>query len=129
MGIFFNIESKYKLANINKLSNQVGVFYDRGKAYMANNTVGFKSRSIQDIGLSYYASYKNFSAKTQLAWTINSETPTETKAGNSRLLFQGIWTFKSPKPVFFFLKTIILLIISFYFYFYLANILLFLKGL
>ena len=92
-GYIFNIESKYKLANINKLSNQVGVFYDRGKAYMANNTVGFKSRSIQDIGLSYYASYKNFSAKTQLAWTINSETPTETKAGNSRLLFQGIWTF------------------------------------
>jgi len=92
-GYVFNIEAKYALDTIKNISNQVGVFYDRGKAYMANNTVGFESRSIQDIGFSHYASYKNFSTKTQVAWTLNSETPSELKAGNSRILFQGIWSF------------------------------------
>lgn len=92
-GYLFNIEAKYKLPNINVLSSQVGVFYDRGKAYMADNTVGFESKSLQDIGIGYYASYKEFFGKLQVAWTFNSDAVSSEPTSNRRVLFQGGWVF------------------------------------
>lgn len=92
-GYLFNIEGKYKLPNINELSNTVGIFYDRGRAFMANNTVGFESKSLQDIGVGYYTNYKNFFGKLQVAWTANSEAVSSEPASNNRILFQGGWSF------------------------------------
>ena len=92
-GYLFNIEGKYKLPNINELSNTVGIFYDRGRAFMANNTVGFESKSLQDIGVGYYTNYKNFFGKLQVAWTANSEAVSSEPQANSRILFQGGWSF------------------------------------
>lgn len=92
-GYLFNIETKYKLPDIANLSSQIGVFYDRGKAYAARNVTGEESKSLQDLGLGYYANYKDFFAKTQVAWTVNSNKPSETKAGNSRILFQAGYSF------------------------------------
>ncbi|MFA7092316.1 MAG: ShlB/FhaC/HecB family hemolysin secretion/activation protein [Arcobacteraceae bacterium] len=92
-GYLFNIEGKYKLPNINELSNTVGIFYDRGRAFMANNTVGFESKSLQDIGVGYYANYKDFFGKLQVAWTANSEAVSSEPQANSRILFQGGWSF------------------------------------
>ena len=57
-GYLFNIETKYQLPIYNKIQSSVGIFYDVGKAFMADNTVGFESKSIQDIGLGFYPSYK-----------------------------------------------------------------------
>ena len=90
----FNIEAKYRvLNNYHGLSSQLGVFYDRGKAYMAENNVGFESKSLQDIGIGSYSNYKDFFAQVQAAWTVNSESVTSEPTRNSRVLFQGGWKF------------------------------------
>ncbi|PHR70153.1 MAG: hemin-binding protein [Arcobacter sp.] len=93
-GYLFNIEAKYKfLKKFNGISSQVGIFYDRGKAYMANNNVGFKDKNLQDIGIGYYANYKDFFSKVQIAWTANSQSVSSEPSANSRILFQGGWSF------------------------------------
>ena len=92
-GYLFNIEAKHKLSNIDALSSQVGIFYDRGRAFMANNNLGFTSKSLQDVGIGYYASYKEFFGKLQAAWTVNSDAVTSEPSTNSRILFQGGWVF------------------------------------
>ncbi len=92
-GYLLNIEAKYRLPNINKLSNTVGVFYDRGRAFMSNNNVSFEAKSLQDVGIGYYASYDNFFGKLQVAWNANSKDITSEDNRNSRILFQGGFTF------------------------------------
>ncbi|MCK9337279.1 MAG: ShlB/FhaC/HecB family hemolysin secretion/activation protein [Arcobacteraceae bacterium] len=92
-GYIFSTELKYKLPTYNTLTSSVGVFYDVGRAYMANNTVGFESKTLQDIGVGYYASYKDFFGKLQVAWTLNSEAISSEPTSHSRVLFQGGWVF------------------------------------
>lgn len=92
-GYIFNTELKYKLPNLNDFSNTVGIFYDRGKAYMANNNVNFESKSLQDVGVGYYASYDRFFGQVQAAWNVNSKDVTSEPSRNSRVLFQGGLTF------------------------------------
>lgn len=92
-GYLLSIEGKYRLPNVNELSNTVGVFYDRGRVFMANNTVGFESKSLQDVGVGYYANYKDFFGKLQVAWTANSDAVSSEPSSNSRILFQGGWVF------------------------------------
>ena len=92
-GYIFSTELKYKLPTWDTLNSSVGVFYDRGRAFMANNSVGFKSKSLQDIGVGYYASYKDFFGQIQGAWTFNSEVISSEPTSNSRILFQGGWLF------------------------------------
>jgi len=87
-GYVFNIEAKYRLPSLNKLSNTVGIFYDRGKAWMANNNVGFESKSLQDVGLGYYASYDQLFGQVQVAWNANSKKITSEPERNSRVLLQ-----------------------------------------
>ncbi|ADG94763.1 Polypeptide-transport-associated domain protein ShlB-type [Arcobacter nitrofigilis DSM 7299] len=92
-GYVFNIEAKYRLPDINALTNTVGIFYDRGRAFMANNNVGFEAKSLQDVGVGYYASYKDFFGQVQVAWNANSAPVTSEPNRNSRILFQGGWVF------------------------------------
>ncbi|WP_223294384.1 ShlB/FhaC/HecB family hemolysin secretion/activation protein [Arcobacter nitrofigilis] len=92
-GYIFNIEGKYRLPDINALSSSVGIFYDRGRAFMANNNVGFEAKSLQDVGVGYYASYKDFFGQVQVAWNANSAPVTSEPNRNSRVLFQGGWVF------------------------------------
>ena len=92
-GYLGNVEMKYALPAFSEYSNQVGVFYDRGRAFMANNTVGFVSKSLQDVGVGYYASYKDFFGQLQVAWNENSAKVTSEPDRNSRILFQGGWVF------------------------------------
>jgi len=60
---------------------------------MANNTVGFEKRTLQDIGLGYYLNYKNFFTNIQAAWAIDSEEITSEPNGNSKVLFLGGMSF------------------------------------
>lgn len=92
-GYLFNIELKHKLPSINDLNHNVGLFYDRGRAFMANNNVGFEAKSLQDIGLGYYASYKDFFGQVQVAWNWNSDNISSEPNRNSKVLFQGGWVF------------------------------------
>lgn len=88
-GYVFNTELKYRLPNLSNISNTVGIFYDRGRAYMANNNVGFEAKSLQDVGVGYYTSYDKFFGQVQVAWNANSEKVTSEPDRNSRVLFQG----------------------------------------
>lgn len=92
-GYLFSTELKYRLPEWDALSSSAGVFYDRGRAFMANNTTGFDAKSLQDIGVGYYASYKNFFGQIQVAWTLNSEAVSSEPSANSRILFQGGMSF------------------------------------
>ena len=90
-GYVFNTELKYKLPNVNSLNSSVGMFYDRGKVGMANNSnnIIFEAKSLQDIGLGYYASYDKLFGQIQVAWNANSDDVTSEPNRNSRVLFQA----------------------------------------
>ena len=88
-GYVFNTELKYKLPNVNSLKSTVGMFYDRGRAFMSNNSVSFESKSLQDVGLGYYASYDQVFGQVQVAWNANSDDVTSEPNRNSRVLFQA----------------------------------------
>ena len=90
-GYVFNTELKYKLPNVNSLNSSVGMFYDRGKVWMANNSnnIIFEAKSLQDIGLGYYASYDQLFGQIQVAWNANSDDVTSEPNRNSRVLFQA----------------------------------------
>lgn len=88
-GYIFSTELKYQLPQLNSLNSTVGVFYDRGKVFMANNTTSFESKSLQDVGIGLYNSYDKFFSKLQVAWNANSEEVTSEPNRNSRVLFQG----------------------------------------
>lgn len=92
-GYIFNIEGKYSLPSFKNISNTVGVFYDVGRTFMANNNVGFQARILQDIGVGYYGSYKDFFGKLQVAWKIDNEEISSEPNRNSRILFQGGFVF------------------------------------
>lgn len=92
-GYVFNAELKYKLPQLNSLNSTVGVFYDRGRAFMSNNTTDFEAKSLQDVGVGYYASYDKFFGQVQVAWNANSADVTSEPNRNSRVLFQGGLTF------------------------------------
>jgi hemolysin activation/secretion protein len=95
-GYVFNAELKYKLPIVSGLSSQLGVFYDRGRAFVSNNTNNLvieTNQSLQDIGVGYYASYKDFFGKLQFAWTANSDAVESEPIYNSRILLQAGWVF------------------------------------
>ena len=93
-GYIFSIESKYALPNIYDISSSVGVFYDRARVYMADNkNLNTKNIDLQDIGISYYATYKDLFVNSYLAWQLNSDTITSEPDYNSKFLFQAGWVF------------------------------------
>lgn len=92
-GYLFGTELKYQLPQFNALNSSIGLFYDIGRVHMANNTVGFESRILQDIGIGYYASYKDFFGQVQMAWKVGGEEVTSEPDRNSRVLFQAGMSF------------------------------------
>lgn len=92
-GYIFTTELKYQLPQISSLNSTVGVFYDRGRAFMADNTTAFEAKSLQDAGIGLYNSYNNFFSKLQVAWNVNSKEVTSEPNRNSRILFQGGMSF------------------------------------
>ncbi|RXJ67420.1 hemin-binding protein [Halarcobacter ebronensis] len=93
-GYVATIEAKYLLPNINNYSHTVGIFYDRARAYAANNTnVTGIDIDLQDIGISYYVSYKDFFVNSYMAWKMNSDTITSEPDYNSKFLVQAGWVF------------------------------------
>ncbi|RXJ96787.1 hemin-binding protein [Arcobacter sp. AHV-9/2010] len=95
-GYIASFELFSKLPNIASYNHKIGLFYDMGNVYQEKNQdVTFKRKTLQDIGLGYYASYKDFFAKAQMAWTINSDpiSSEKTTHQNSKFLFQAGWIF------------------------------------
>ncbi|MDD3443155.1 MAG: ShlB/FhaC/HecB family hemolysin secretion/activation protein, partial [Sulfurimonas denitrificans] len=49
----------------------------------------FQNRTLQDVGVSYYASYKSLFAKAQVATAIGGEDVTSEPKYSTRVLVQG----------------------------------------
>ena len=94
-GYIFTIEAKYQLPVYKNISNTIGVFYDRGRAWMTNSEddTTFKAKSLQDMGIGLYSSYDKYFSKVQIAWNTNSDKVTSEPNRNSRILFQGGMSF------------------------------------
>ena len=96
-GYVATIEVKYILPTVADkpgYTHKVGIFYDRARAYAANNTnVIGDDISLQDMGLAYYASYKDFFLNSFVAWRLNSDVVTSEPDYNSKVMIQAGWVF------------------------------------
>ena len=91
-GYIYNTEFIYTLPLIAGIDNKISVFYDIGRVYMSKNFSQEKSRTLQDIGLGYKVSYKNFFANSYLAYNINHEVTSQNNY-NSRVMVQVGYVF------------------------------------
>jgi len=87
-GYIFNTEFTYNLPSFYKINSKVGIFYEVGRVYMSQNVSGQESRTLQDIGLSYYGTYKNFFINSHLAYKVDSENITSEDDYNAKFLCQ-----------------------------------------
>ncbi len=92
-GYLVKIEAKQILPSIFSISHSAGLFYDTGHASMENPTATFKSRTLQDVGISYYAYYKKFFLNAKIAWKIDNEEITSEPDANYKLLVMGGFSF------------------------------------
>ena len=92
-GYLLKLEAKYKLENIKSLSHSAGLFYEVGKAYMQNPIATFQGRTLQDVGISYYANYKNYFLNTQIAWKVDSENIISEEDQNYKFLLMLGWSY------------------------------------
>ncbi|MFA7087602.1 MAG: ShlB/FhaC/HecB family hemolysin secretion/activation protein, partial [Aliarcobacter sp.] len=86
-GYIYNTEFIYTLPIIAGIDNKISLFYDIGRVYMSRNFTQEKSRTLQDIGLGYKVSYKNFFANSYLAYNIGNEVTSQDNY-NSRAMLQ-----------------------------------------
>lgn len=91
-GYIYNTEFIYTLPIIAGIDNKISIFYDIGRVYMSKNITQEKSRTLQDIGLGYKVSYKNFFANSYLAYNIGNEVTSQDNY-NSRAMFQVGYVF------------------------------------
>jgi len=87
-GYIYNTEVNYSLPFYKGINSKIGLFYDIGKVKMSKNITDEKSRTLQDVGVSYYASYKDFFLNTHLAYKVGSARVTSADDYNSRFMFQ-----------------------------------------
>lgn len=89
-GYMLNLELLSNLPKIESYYHRVGVFYDMGNVYQEKNQdVTFKRKTLQDVGIGYYANYKDFFARVQMAWAINHEVSDKNEPHqHSKFLFQ-----------------------------------------
>lgn len=89
-GLMWNVELFRKLPEINSVSHKVSVFYDAATATMQDSSFDaeFRRRTLQDMGLGYQMNYKDFFAKSYVAWKLGADDVTSEPSYNSRVLFQ-----------------------------------------
>lgn len=93
-GYAFNIEGFCNFPAFADYSHKVGLFYDIGAASMSDDSnADFTKRTLQDIGISYHASYKTLFAKVQVATIVCGEKVTSEPSYNTRALVQVGWMF------------------------------------
>lgn len=94
-GYVASIEAKYSLPSFKEdYLHTVGIFYDRARAYMADDkNVDSEDRDIQDVGISYYVTYNDFFLNSYVAWRVNSDDVSSEPNYNSKVLVQAGWVF------------------------------------
>ena len=91
-GYIYSTEFIYTLPIIAGIDNKISLFYDIGRVYMSRNFTQEKSRTLQDVGVGYKVSYRNFFANSYLAYNIGNEV-TSQKNYNSRAMLQVGYVF------------------------------------
>lgn len=93
-GYIVNLELFSQLPSINTYTHKVSLFYDMGDVYLEDSSTdtNFQRKTLQDIGIGYYANYDDFFLKSNLAYTINHEVTAEPNYG-SKFLVQAGWVF------------------------------------
>lgn len=95
-GYIASFELFTTLPSITSYNHKVGLFYDIADVYHEKNTdTTFERKRLKDIGVGYYADFKDFFLKTQIAWAANSEPISSeyTNHRNSKFLIQAGWVF------------------------------------
>ena len=92
-GYIYTTEATYTLPSYVEINSKIGLFYDIGKVKMSKDITNEKSRTLQDIGLSYYASYKDFFLNTYLAHKVGAARVTSNNDYDTRFMFQSGFTF------------------------------------
>jgi hemolysin activation/secretion protein len=93
-GYIFSSELIYALPPIlGGWYNSFGLFYDVGRAYMSDNTVGYEARTLQDAGVSYYGSYGGFFINAYIAKKVGGAEVLSEDSYNTKALVQGGWVF------------------------------------
>lgn len=90
-GYVINFELLTKLPSIFAYTHKFGLFYDIGDVYQEiNSDSAFQRTTLKDIGIGYYVNYKDFFARTQMAWSANSKPITSEYSNhkNSKFLVQ-----------------------------------------
>jgi len=91
-GYIFNTELLYSLPPFQGIFSKISVFYDVGRVYMSNNFSNEDSKTLQDFGVGYYGSFKDFFLNAHLAYNIGNEVTSEDKY-SARFMFQAGWVF------------------------------------
>jgi hemolysin activation/secretion protein len=91
-GYIYNTELLYSLPSVQGLSSKVSIFYDIGRVYMSENIDNEPSRTLQDVGVGYYGTYKDFFINSHLAYNIAHEVTSQSDYGN-KFLVQAGWVF------------------------------------
>lgn len=87
-GYMLNLELLSNFPKIESYFHRVGLFYDMGNVYEEKVTTNDR-KTLQDVGIGYYANYKDFFARVQMAWAINYGVSDKYEPHqNSKLLFQ-----------------------------------------
>jgi hemolysin activation/secretion protein len=94
-GGMFNIEFLKALPAMGGYTHKVGLFYDVARAYIedSSNTGASDSRTLQDIGVGYYAAYRSFFTKAQLAHIVGGGAVTSEPDYRTKFLVQAGWSF------------------------------------
>jgi hemolysin activation/secretion protein len=92
-GYILSTELIYALPSFKNLNSQIGVFYDNARVYMSKNTTNEKPRTLQDVGISYYVSHKEFFINSYLAYKVGGADVTSENKYNSKFMLQAGWVF------------------------------------
>ncbi len=91
-GYIFNTELLYNLPSFQSLNSTVSVFYDIGRVSMSDNFSNEEFRTLQDFGVGYYGSFKDFFINAHLAYNIAHSVTSQDDYGN-RVMMQAGWVF------------------------------------
>jgi hemolysin activation/secretion protein len=92
-GYIVGAELFYALPSFEGINHKASLFADTGYAKMENPTGATEARRLNDIGLGYQASYKDFFAKAQVARVIGGEKSITEDEDSTRVLVQIGWVY------------------------------------
>ncbi|MDX9815170.1 MAG: ShlB/FhaC/HecB family hemolysin secretion/activation protein [Sulfurimonadaceae bacterium] len=91
-GYIFNTELLYTLPTFKALHSTVSIFYDIGRVTISDNFSNEEFRTLQDFGVGYYGSFKDFFINAHLAYNIAHNVTSQDDYGN-RMMMQAGWVF------------------------------------